>query len=65
MPSKACATGELIYDFLRALQWEITPSIARALYVAILTDTGGFRFSNTTARTLQVAAEKTDGDTAV
>ncbi|MFQ5552079.1 MAG: bifunctional oligoribonuclease/PAP phosphatase NrnA, partial [Gemmatimonadales bacterium] len=30
---------------------------ARALYVAILTDTGGFRFSNTSARTLQVGAE--------
>lgn len=53
----ACATGELVYDFLRAMQWDITPPIARALYVAILTDTGGFRFSNTTARTLQVAAD--------
>lgn len=55
--SAACATGELVYDFLRARQWEITPAIARSLYVAILTDTGGFRFSNTSARALQIAAD--------
>jgi phosphoesterase RecJ-like protein len=52
----ACATGELVYDLARSARWELTPQVARALYVAILTDTGGFRFSNTTPRTLQVAA---------
>jgi len=54
--ARACATGELVYDLARAVGWPLTPEVARALYVAILTDTGGFRFSNTTARTLQVAA---------
>lgn len=34
--------------------------MARALYVAILTDTGGFRFSNTHPRTLRIAAELLD-----
>ena len=34
-----------------------TEAAARGLYVAILTDTGGFRFSNTRPRTLRVAAE--------
>lgn len=53
----ACATGELVYDLARSVGWDITPEAARALYVAILTDTGGFRFSNTTARTLRVAAD--------
>jgi phosphoesterase RecJ-like protein len=53
----ACATGELIYDFATCLGLEITPDIARALYVAILTDTGGFRFSNTTARCLSIAGQ--------
>jgi bifunctional oligoribonuclease and PAP phosphatase NrnA len=53
----ACATGELVYDFARELGLEITPEIARALYVAILTDTGSFRFSNTTPRALAIAAE--------
>src|SRR5688572_4102110 len=44
----ACATGELIYDFASTLDLEITPEVARAIYIAMLTDTGGFRFSNTT-----------------
>ncbi len=52
----ACATGELIYDLSRAVGWTLSPDAARALYVAVLTDTGGFRFSNTTPRALQVAA---------
>ena len=37
--------------------WTLTEEAARGLYVAILTDTGGFRFSNTRPRTLRVAAE--------
>jgi bifunctional oligoribonuclease and PAP phosphatase NrnA len=53
----ACATGELVYDLARALGLEITPAIARALYTAILTDTGSFRFSNTSPRCLAIAAE--------
>jgi phosphoesterase RecJ-like protein len=53
----ACATGELVYDLARVLELEITPAIARALYTAILTDTGSFRFSNTSPRCLAIAAE--------
>lgn len=53
----ASATGELIAELAVANGWTIDPPIARALYVAILTDTGGFRFSNTTPRVLRVAAE--------
>ncbi len=53
----ACATGELVYDFATCLGLQITPDIARSLYVAILTDTGGFRFSNTSARCLSVAGQ--------
>ncbi|MGH7650870.1 MAG: DHH family phosphoesterase [Gemmatimonadaceae bacterium] len=53
----ACATGELIYDFAICLGLELTPDVARALYVALLTDTGGFRFSNTTARCLSIAGQ--------
>lgn len=51
----AAATGELIYDLAAVLGLELTPPIAEALYVALLTDTGGFRFSNTTARCHAVA----------
>jgi phosphoesterase RecJ-like protein len=53
----ACATGELIYDLAITLGMEITPEIAAGLYVAVLTDTGGFRFSNTSARCLAVASQ--------
>ncbi len=52
----ACATGELIFDFASTLGLEITPVIARSLYCAILTDTGSFRFSNTSPRAHAVAA---------
>jgi phosphoesterase RecJ-like protein len=53
----ASATGELVYDFARVLEMNITPDIARSIYTALVTDTGGFRFSNTTPRCHAVAAE--------
>ncbi len=53
----AAATGELVYDLARTARWPISEEAARAIYVAILTDTGGFRFSNTTPRILQLAAD--------
>ena len=53
----ACATAELIYDLAIVLGWEITPSVARSLYTGMLTDTGGFRFSNTSPRCLAIAAQ--------
>ncbi|MEO6446482.1 MAG: bifunctional oligoribonuclease/PAP phosphatase NrnA [Gemmatimonadaceae bacterium] len=52
----ACATAELLFDFASVLGLEITPKIAEALYTAILTDTGGFRYSNTTPRCHAIAA---------
>ncbi|HKV70821.1 MAG TPA: bifunctional oligoribonuclease/PAP phosphatase NrnA [Gemmatimonadales bacterium] len=53
---EATATAELVYDLAAALGWEIPTEAARALYVGLLTDTGGFRFSNTTPRCLLVAS---------
>ena len=53
----ACATGELIFDVAVTLGYDITPEIAAGLYVAVLTDTGGFRFSNTSARCLALAGQ--------
>jgi phosphoesterase RecJ-like protein len=53
----AAATGELIFELAKGNDWPITQAAARALYVAILTDTGGFRFSNTRPHTLRVAAD--------
>jgi phosphoesterase RecJ-like protein len=51
----ACATGELVFDVARELGLEIDRPIAVGLYTALLTDTGGFRFSNTTPRCHAIA----------
>ena len=53
----ASATAELVYDLATILGWEISPAIARSLYTGMLTDTGGFRFSNTSPRCLSVAGQ--------
>jgi bifunctional oligoribonuclease and PAP phosphatase NrnA len=52
----ACATGELVFDVATTMGLELTPLVARALYCAILTDTGSFRFSNTSPRAHAIAA---------
>jgi bifunctional oligoribonuclease and PAP phosphatase NrnA len=54
----ACATGELIYDlFAIAAEGPWTQPMAEGIYVAVETDTGSFRFSNTTPRTHVIAAD--------
>ena len=52
----AGACGEIIYRVLTAMGLRLDRPTAEALYVAVSTDTGCFRYSNTTAHTLQVAA---------
>lgn len=53
----ACATSELVYDIAVVMDGTITATIARSLYTGMLTDTGGFRFSNTSPRCLAIAAQ--------
>ena len=54
----ACATGELVFDlFALAGVQDWTQPMVQGLYAAIETDTGSFRFSNTTPRTHAIAAE--------
>lgn len=53
---QAAAVGEMIYDCVEDLKMELTPEIALGLYTAIMTDTGGFLYANTTARTHEIAA---------
>jgi phosphoesterase RecJ-like protein len=53
----AAATGEMVYTLIRKLGIMITEKIAINLYTAIITDTGRFSFSNTTAKSFRVAAE--------
>ena len=53
----APATGQIVYEFLRTENLPLTPAAADALYAAISTDTGSFRYANVTARTFEIAAE--------
>lgn len=53
---EAAATGEVVFDVLEALGVTLDRAMAEAIYVAVSTDTGCFRYSNTTAKTLRVAA---------
>ena len=53
----APATGQIVYEFLRTENLPLTHEGADALYAAISTDTGSFRYPNTMARTFEVAAE--------
>ena len=53
----ACAssTGELIYRLAESMALTLTPEMATNLYAALLTDTGGFRYGNTTRDCLLIA----------
>lgn len=53
----AAASAECVYDIVRELGVEIDDVIAAALYTGIATDTGCFKFSNTTPKTHIIAAE--------
>jgi len=61
--SDAAATGEIMFDLVKQLatdgRVEITDALCTALYAAISSDTGGFRFSNVTPDTHLRAAELT------
>lgn len=53
----ACATGELVHDIVHEAKGPWTDQIDQGIYVAILTDTGGFRFDNATAGCHRVVSE--------
>lgn len=56
----ASAAGEIIYEILVNMGIAVVGNLARDIYTAIATDTGCFRFSNTTAKTFQIASEIVD-----
>lgn len=53
----AAATAELIYELVTAMHGKISATMAQALYAAIVTDTGNFRFPKTSPRTHRITAE--------
>ena len=56
VPEASCA-AEIVYDLAKELGAEITPELAEALYIGLVTDTGKFMFENTTPESHQMAAE--------
>ncbi len=53
---KAAACGEIVYDVLEEMGAKLDQPMANALYTAVSTDTGCFRYANTTANSFRVAA---------
>jgi phosphoesterase RecJ-like protein len=53
----ASSTGEVLRDVFAELGVELTPEIAEPLYIALVTDTGRFQYTNTTPKALRLAAE--------
>jgi phosphoesterase RecJ-like protein len=56
----ASSTGEVLRDVIRELGLELTPELAEPLYIALVTDTGRFQYTNTTPKALRLAAELVD-----
>jgi phosphoesterase RecJ-like protein len=56
----AAACSEMVFDVIEALGVTLTPEIATHIYIAILTDTGGFHFSHITARTFEICRRCTE-----
>ena len=54
---EASSTAEIVWDLMHALGVEPTPTIAEALYVGLITDTGRFMYENTSPRAHQMAGE--------
>ena len=59
VPEASC-TAEIVWDLMRGLEVEATTSIAEALYVGLVTDTGKFMYENTGTRAHVMAAELID-----
>ncbi|MBQ4114253.1 bifunctional oligoribonuclease/PAP phosphatase NrnA [bacterium] len=57
---EASSCGEVLYNYFKKNKWEITKAAAEALYVAIMTDTGNFRFENTTSNVFKAVADLVD-----
>jgi len=53
----ASSTAEVLRDLLAELGVALTPEIAEALYIALVTDTGRFQYTNTTPKALRLGAE--------
>jgi bifunctional oligoribonuclease and PAP phosphatase NrnA len=62
---EASSTAEIVYELAVLLGVRITPEMAEALYVGMVTDTGKFMYENTNARTHRIAAELIEAGVAI
>jgi phosphoesterase RecJ-like protein len=53
---RASSTGEVLADLFELLGVDVTPDIAEALYIAVVTDTGRFQYTNTSPKAMRLAA---------
>lgn len=58
--AKAGSVGEITYELIKQMKVTISKEIATCLYTALNTDTGSFRYANTTSRTHLIAADLID-----
>lgn len=58
----ASATGEILYDVFKYMGAELNDKIARYLYIAITSDTGGFKYSSVSPKTMRIAANLLEFD---
>jgi len=57
---EASSCGEVLYNYFKKNSWKIDTDTAICLYVAIMTDTGNFRFENTTSNVFRAVADLVD-----
>lgn len=55
--AEASSCGEVLFNYFKDNNWEITEDAAICLYTAIMTDTGNFRFENTSPNAMRAAAD--------
>ncbi len=58
--SEASSCGEVLFNFFKENGWKISKDTAICLYTAIMTDTGSFRFDNTTSSAFRAVSELVD-----
>ncbi|WP_129597022.1 DHH family phosphoesterase [Anaerophilus nitritogenes] len=60
--SDAAATAEVIYNLIKSLKISMTKEIATCLYTGLSTDTGSFKYDNTSSQTHHIAALLLESD---
>jgi phosphoesterase RecJ-like protein len=59
MDSSATATGRLVYDYIKHVDGQVDREIAESVFVSLSTDTGWFRYPNTTGEVMELVADLT------